>query len=132
MLNADSAPNVIIGGDVPFLRVLLKMAIEDAGFSVIDEVTTRADLFDSCIKKKPDIVILDLELSNEENIRVVEDLLDIDPSISIIAISDLVEGYTETILAAGARAYLQKPFSMYDLVDLIRKVVPDRRLRASA
>jgi len=132
VLNADSAPNVIIGGDVPFLRVLLKMAIEDAGFSVIDEVTTRADLFDSCIKKKPDIVILDLELSNEENIRVVEDLLDIDPSISIIAISDLVEGYTETILAAGARAYLQKPFSMYDLVDLIRKVVPDRRLRASA
>ncbi|MFW9966578.1 MAG: response regulator [Candidatus Thorarchaeota archaeon] len=131
-MKADSTVNVIIGGDVPFLRVLLKMAIEDAGFSVIDEVTNRADLLLSCIKKKPDIVLLDLELSDEESIRVVEDLLDIDPSISIIAISDLVEGYIETILAAGARAHLQKPFSMYDLIDLIRKVAPDRRLRASA
>jgi DNA-binding NarL/FixJ family response regulator len=131
-LTGEETLGVIIGGDVPFLRVLLKMAIEDAGFTVIEEATTRADLLDSCIRKRPDIVLLDLELSDDENIRVVEDLLDIDPSISIIAISDLVEGYTETILAAGARAYLQKPFSMYDLIDLIRKVAPDSRLRASA
>ncbi|MHA2209580.1 MAG: response regulator, partial [Candidatus Thorarchaeota archaeon] len=108
------------------------MAIEDAGFTVIDEVTSRVELLASCIKMKPDIVVLDLELSDDENIRLVEDLLDIDPSLSIIAISDLVEGYTETILAAGARAYLQKPFSMYDLIDLIKKVAPDSRLRASA
>ena len=131
-MTAESTLGVIIGGDVPFLRVLLKMAIEDAGFAVIDEVTNRADLLYSCIKKKPDVVVLDLELTDDENIRLVEDLLDIDPSISIIAISDLVEGYTETILAAGARAYLQKPFSMYDLIDLIRKVAPDSRLRASS
>lgn len=131
-MTVESAVGVIIGGDVPFLRVLLKMAIEDAGFTVIDEVTSRAELLDACIKKDPDIVLLDLELSDDENIRLVEDLLDIDPSVSIIAISDLVEGYTETILAAGARAYLQKPFSMYDLIDLIRKVAPDSRLRASA
>ncbi|MHA2140083.1 MAG: response regulator [Candidatus Thorarchaeota archaeon] len=131
-MTGEETLGVIIGGDVPFLRVLLKMAIEDAGFTVIEEATTRADLLDSCIRKRPDIVLLDLELSDDENIRVVEDLLDIDPSISIIAISDLVEGYTETILAAGARAYLQKPFSMYDLIDLIRKVAPDSRLRASA
>ena len=131
-MTAESNLGVIIGGDVPFLRVLLKMAIEDAGFKVIDEVTSRADLLVSCLKNRPDVVVLDLELTDDENIRLVEDLLDIDPSISIIAISDLVEGYTETILAAGARAYLQKPFSMYDLIDLIRKVAPDSRLRASA
>jgi DNA-binding NarL/FixJ family response regulator len=108
------------------------MALEDAGFKVVDEVTNRADLLVSCIKIRPDVVVLDLELTDDENIRLVEDLLDIDPSVSIIAISDLVEGYTETILAAGARAYLQKPFSMYDLIDLIKKVAPDSRLRTSA
>ena len=131
-MTAESTLGVIIGGDVPFLRVLLKMAIEDAGFSVVDEVTNQTELLVSCLKKRPDVVVLDLELADDENIRLVEDLLDIDPSLSIIAISDLVEGYTETILAAGARAYLQKPFSMYDLIELIRKVAPDSRLRASA
>jgi DNA-binding NarL/FixJ family response regulator len=123
---------VTIAGDIPFLRVLLKMAIEDAGFTVLDDVTNQTDLLVSCLKKNPDVVILDLELADEDNIRLVEDLLDIDSSLSIIAISDLVEGYTETILAAGARAYLQKPFSMYDLVELIKKVAPDSRLRASS
>jgi DNA-binding NarL/FixJ family response regulator len=131
-LTAKSTLRVIIAGDVPFLRVLLKMAIEDAGFIVIEEVTNQTDLLVSCLKKNPDVVILDLELPDEDNIRLVEDLLDIDSSMSIIAISDLVQGYTETILAAGARAYLQKPFSMYDLVELIKKVAPDSRLRASS
>ncbi|MFX1471852.1 MAG: response regulator [Promethearchaeota archaeon] len=131
-MTAKSTLRVIIAGDVPFLRVLLKMAIEDAGFIVIEEATNQTDLLVSCLKKNPDVVILDLELADEDNIRLVEDLLDIDSSVSIIAISDLVEGYTETILAAGARAYLQKPFSMYDLVELIRKVAPDSRLRASS
>jgi DNA-binding NarL/FixJ family response regulator len=131
-LTAKSTLCVIIAGDVPFLRVLLKMAIEDAGFIVIEEVTNQTDLLVSCLKKNPDVVILDLELPDEDNIRLVEDLLDIDSSVSIIAISDLVQGYTETILAAGARAYLQKPFSMYDLVELIKKVAPDSRLRASS
>ncbi|MFW9803172.1 MAG: response regulator [Candidatus Thorarchaeota archaeon] len=130
-LTAESTLAVIIAGDVPFLRVLLKMAIEDAGLTVVDEVTNRTDLIVSCLKKNPDVVILDLELEDDDNIRLVEDLLDIDSSLSIIAISDLVEDYTETILAAGARAYLQKPFSMYDLIELIKKVAPDSRLRAS-
>ncbi|MFX0053409.1 MAG: response regulator [Promethearchaeota archaeon] len=131
-MTAESALSVIIAGDVPFLRVLLKMAIEDAGLTVVDEVTNRTDLIVSCLKKNPDVVILDLELADDDNIRLVEDLLDIDSALSIIAISDLVEGYTETILAAGARAYLQKPFSMYDLIELIKKVAPDSRLRASS
>ncbi|MFW9889423.1 MAG: response regulator [Candidatus Thorarchaeota archaeon] len=131
-MSAKSTLGVVIAGEVPFLRVLLKMAIEDAGFTVIEEVTNQTDLLVSCLKKTPDVVILDLELADEDNVRLVEDLLDIDSSLSIIAISDLVEGYTETILAAGARAYLQKPFSMYDLVELIKKVAPDSRLRASS
>lgn len=118
---------VVIAGDIPFLRVLLKMAIEDAGHDVVAEVTDTTELLDICIKRGPDIVLLDLDLSIADNIRVVEDLLDIDPGVSIIAMTELVEGESDTMLASGARAFLQKPFSMYDLIDLIRKVAPVRR-----
>ena len=126
----DETLGVVIAGDIPFLRVLLKMAIEDAGLEVLAETTNAAELLDTCIKKSPDIVLLDLELSESESIRIVEDLLDIDPGVSIIAMTDLVDGNSEKMLASGARAFLQKPFSMYDLIDLIRKVAPDQRLRA--
>ncbi|MFX1368801.1 MAG: response regulator [Promethearchaeota archaeon] len=121
---------VVIAGDIPFLRVLLKMAIEDAGLDVLAETTNATELLDTCIKMNPDIVLLDLDLSESDNIRIVEDLLDIDPGISIIAMTELVDGECEKMLASGARAFLQKPFSMYDLIDLIRKVAPDQRLRA--
>jgi DNA-binding NarL/FixJ family response regulator len=126
----DETLGVIIAGDIPFLRVLLKMAIEDAGLVVLAETTNTTELLDTCIKMSPDIVLLDLDLSESENIRIVEDLLDIDPGVSIIAMTDLMDGNSEKMLASGARAFLQKPFSMYDLIDLIRKVAPDQRLRA--
>lgn len=118
---------IVIAGDIPFLRVLLKMAIEDTGHDVIAEVSSTTELLDICIKKHPDIVLLDLDLSSTENIRIVDNLLDIDPSISIIAMTDLADNETDTMLAAGARAFIQKPFSMYDIVDLIRKVTPIKR-----
>lgn len=131
-MSGGSNLGVIIGGDVPFLRVLLKMAMEDAGFQVIDEVMDRTDLLTSCIRKKPDVVLLDLKLTHEESVRLIEDLLDVDASVAIVAVADFEEGYSDKVLAAGARAFIQKPFSMYDLIDLIRKVAPDRRLRTTA
>ncbi|MFX0108210.1 MAG: response regulator, partial [Candidatus Hodarchaeota archaeon] len=108
---------------------LLKMSVEEAGFAVLEEAVDKTELLQSCIRKNPDVVILDLDLPLNESVRLVEDLLDIDPTVSIIAMSDLVEGFSERVLAAGARAFLQKPFSMYDLIDLIRKVAPDKSLR---
>jgi len=131
-LSGGSNLGVIIGGDVPFLRVLLKMAMEDAGFQVVDEVMDRTELLTACIRKKPDVVILDLKLSHEESVRLIEDLLDVDASVAIVAVADIEEGYSDKVLAAGARAFIQKPFSMYDLIDLIRKVAPDNRLRTTA
>jgi DNA-binding NarL/FixJ family response regulator len=131
-LSGGSNLAVIIGGDVPFLRVLLKMAMEDAGFQVIDEVMDRTDLLTACIRKKPDVVLLDLKLTHEESVRLIEDLLDVDASVAIVAVADMEEGYSDKVLSAGARAFIQKPFSMYDLIDLIRKVAPDSRLRTSA
>jgi len=108
------------------------MAMEDAGFQVVDEVMDRTELLTACIRKKPDVVILDLKLSHEESVRLIEDLLDVDASVAIVAVADIEEGYSDKVLAAGARAFIQKPFSMYDLIDLIRKVAPDNRLRTTA
>ena len=115
---------VAIASDVPFLRSIIRMAIEEAGLSVSGEVADIQSLMIHCAEKKPSIVLLDLHISEKESIRLIEDLIDIDEIVSIIAISDAVEGYSELALASGARAFLQKPFSMYDLLDIIQKVAP--------
>ncbi|MFW9975950.1 MAG: response regulator [Candidatus Thorarchaeota archaeon] len=115
---------VIVAGEIPLLRVLLKMALEDSGYDVIGEAEDVQSLLIMSQGQKPAVVLIDLNLQQSELIRLIEDLLDIDPIISIVVISDPIEGGGETVLSAGARAFLQKPFSMYDMTDTVRKVMP--------
>jgi DNA-binding NarL/FixJ family response regulator len=115
---------VLVAGEVPLLRVLLKMALEDGGFDVIGEVDNPQDLLVMCQSQKPSVVLVDFTIDLTEIVRIIESLLDIDPVIAVVVISDPITGQGETVLAAGARAFLQKPFSMYDMTDTVRKVKP--------
>jgi DNA-binding NarL/FixJ family response regulator len=115
---------VIVAGEIPLLRVLLKMALEDSGFNIIGEAGDAQSLLVLSQCKNPAVIIIDFNLEQQELVRLIEDILDIDPIIAIIVISDPFDGIGETVLSAGARAYLQKPFSMYDMTDTVRKVKP--------
>lgn len=115
---------VVIAGDVPLLKSLVRMAIEEAGYTVIGEPDNVEDLLAICSSHKIGIVLLDLSISDSERMRVIEKILDIDTYISIIAISDFVDDDNEQVLFAGARGFLQKPFSMFDLIDMMKKVEP--------
>ncbi|MFW9806483.1 MAG: response regulator, partial [Candidatus Thorarchaeota archaeon] len=115
---------VIVAGEIPLLRVLLKMALEDGGFEVIGEAGDAQSLLILSQCKNPSVILIDFNLEQSELVRLIEDILDIDPVIAIVVISDPVDGIGETVLSVGARAYLQKPFSMYDMTDTVRKVRP--------
>jgi len=115
---------VVVAGDVPLLRSLVRMAIEEAGYQVSGEPDNANDLLAICASHKIGIIVIDLTLSDEERMRLIEKILDVDPKISIIAVSDRVDEFNNQALIAGARAFLQKPFSMYDLIDMMKKVEP--------
>ncbi|MHA1637211.1 MAG: response regulator [Candidatus Thorarchaeota archaeon] len=115
---------VIIASDVPLLRSLILMAIQDAGFSVIGEVGTIPKLLEFCRENEVAIAILDLHLGEGEFLQTIEKVLDVDSEIAILAVTDWVDIEVQRALSAGARAVLQKPFSIYDLIDMIRKIYP--------
>ncbi len=118
---------VVIACDVPLLGALLRLSIEDAGFEVVREVSQSTELLVAVSQHEPDIVILDLELPEMEHIRLIESILDLDSTLAIVTVSNLNDDLGEMVFAAGARAFLRKPFSMYDLVDIVRKVAPVHR-----
>jgi two-component system chemotaxis response regulator CheY len=123
-LSDVSHSGILVAGEVPLLRVLLKMSLEDGGLEVIGEAEDAQDVLILCQSMNPSVVIIDFNLDQKGLVRLIEDILDIDPIIAVIVISDPIEGQGEKVLAAGARAYLQKPFSMYDMTDVVRKVKP--------
>lgn len=115
---------VIVAGEVPLLRVLLKMALEDGGFDVIGEADDAQSLLVMSQCKNPAVVLIDFNIEQTNLVRLIEDILDIDPVIAVVVISDPIDGVGEKVLSAGARAFLQKPFSMYDMTDTVKKVKP--------
>ncbi len=100
------------------------MALEDGGFNVIGEAEDAQSLLVISQCKNPAVVLIDFNMEQSALVRLIEDLLDIDPVIAIVVIADPIDGVGETVLSAGARAFLQKPFSMYDMTHTVRKVKP--------
>jgi CheY-like chemotaxis protein len=124
MVKETHGMSIVIAGEIPFLRTLLRMAMEEEGIRVIAEADDRESLLAICTSLQPDMVLLDLDLGEIDTIHLIETVLDIDPLITIIAVSQPCEGFGEKALCTGARAYLQKPFTTYDLLDTIWKVAP--------
>ena len=100
------------------------MALEDGGFAVVGEAEDAQGLLVMSQSQNPAVIIIDFNMEQTNLVRLIEDILDIDPIIAIVVISDPIDGIGETVLSAGARAFLQKPFSMYDMTDTVRKVKP--------
>lgn len=123
-MSDKSEMRVVIACEAPLLGALLRLSIEDAGFRVVREVSQSTELLVAVSQHVPDIVILDLELPEVENIKLIESILDLDSTLAIVTVSNSEDDLGEMVFAAGARAFLQKPFSMYDLVDIVRKVAP--------
>ena len=123
-MNGSREMSLVLANDVPFLSGLMRLAVSDSGFAVVGEANLKMQLIELCELKRPDVVIIDMQLPEKDMIHLIEKILDIDVTMAIIVITEAGEGLGEKLMASGARAYLQKPYTTYDLLDMIRKVAP--------
>jgi len=111
---------LLIDDELDILEIL-KEFLEFRGFNVIH--------FDNPVKAiknfHPDyynIVITDLNLPDMSGCELVSKIREIDRNIPIIIISGYLEDIQkENILTKGASAYLEKPFNLKQLENLIEK-----------
>ena len=123
-MNDSREMSLVLANDVPFLSGLMRLAVADSGFEVVGEANLKTELIELCELKRPDVVIIDMQLPEKEMIHLIEKILDYDVTMAIIVIAEAGAGLGEKLMASGAMAYLQKPYTTYDLLDMIRKVAP--------
>ena len=76
------------------------------------------------VSLRPDIVVMDMSLGRLDGISATKRLVAQVPDICIIGVSAFGDDQTEqTMLAAGAAAFVKKEVIAYTLVDCIRKVL---------
>ena len=127
---SDPHPVALIVEDEPSIRRFVRMALEAEGFQVFECETVRQGLVDAGTRR-PDLIILDLGLPDDDGLNYLLDLRAWSsvPVIVLSARSD--EADKIAALDAGADDFLTKPFGVGELMARVR-VALRRSLSARA
>ncbi len=116
---------VLIVEDHPIVRHGLEMLINDeADLTVCGEAESTKEAADQMRKTKPDVVLVDIALSDGSGLDLIKELHAAYPDIPLLAVSMHDESiYAERALRAGAKGYIMKKAAMDSLLVAIRKVL---------
>lgn len=114
---------VLVADDEDDIRALVGLAVRKAGCAVVGSVADGAAALDLARAELPDLAVLDVSMPGATGLEVCA-ALRADPATARIRILLLSAGASlEDVaagLAAGADAYLAKPFQVSGLVHQVR------------
>jgi two-component system, response regulator PdtaR len=114
-----SRRRVVIAEDEALIRLDLKEMLEEEGFTVVAEAATGEDAVRLAEQHRPDLVVLDVKMPRLDGISAAEQIAAarIAPVVMLTAFSQ--PELVERARAAGAMAYVVKPFTKADLLPAI-------------
>ncbi|MBN8568005.1 MAG: response regulator [Ignavibacteria bacterium] len=111
--------NILVIDDEIQIRRLLKIGLEDSGYSVFEAEDGKRGI-QELINHKPSIVLLDLGLPDEDGLSVLKKIREFS-DVPVIILS--VRNSEKDIISAldtGANDYITKPFNIGELLARIR------------
>lgn len=123
-----SESRILIVDDSQSVREGLRWLIEDeAGLTVVGDASTGSEAITQAAERKPDLVILDIELPDTDGFDVTRRLkgLPYPPRVVLLSVhADDV--YKQRGVDAGCDAYVEKGSGWTQLLSVLRKVIADR------
>ena len=133
-LNKEKRPvRYLVVDDSVFARRNLARMVESFGGVMAGEAGDGLTAITEYNRTRPDIVLMDITMPQMEGIEAVERIIRQHPDARIVMVSSV--GYQENILAAlqkGARHFVQKPVRPDVLYEIVRYVLNDDGLLATA
>lgn len=121
------AVKVMIVDDSPFARTLLAGNLAEGGYEVVGEADSLNAALEVYEKEKPDLVMMDIAMPENNGFEVSRALLRLDRGAKIILSSSMKDAETESEARhLGISGYVQKPIDSEVLFDILKKVLsPD-------
>lgn len=116
---------ILVVDDDEFIRLLLRRTLERAGYQASEASNGREAmrLYDEL---KPDCVITDLVMPEQEGIETIMQMRQHGHTAPIIATSgqfdSMAAHYLKVAQSLGADAVLQKPFTVEQILELVAKL----------
>lgn len=121
-------PRILVIDDEEVIRAMLQQFLEDAGYAV--DVAPNGKIgMRLCRQNRPDVVITDLVMPEQEGLETIGELRTSFPQIKIIAMSgkfiDQKVDFLSVARHLGAIRTFSKPFSLQELHAAIEDVLKD-------
>jgi len=120
--------HVLVIDDEPDLLELCRIGLEGSGHKVTTAETAEEGLL-AVKTEEPDVVVLDFMMPMTDGLTVLERLRrDVNPQGNVPVVMLSARGRPEDALrglAAGATAYVVKPFSFDELEDLLTAIMEE-------
>jgi DNA-binding response OmpR family regulator len=118
-------PTVLVADDEDDIRALVCLAVRRAGCTVAAEAADGPHALTAALSDPPDLAVLDVSMPGATGLEVCATLR-ADPATAAVRVLLLSAGASPADvasgLAAGADAYLAKPFSVAGLVARVREL----------
>jgi DNA-binding response OmpR family regulator len=117
-----NAPKLLIVDDAPDITQLLVVYFHQAGFNTMAAYAGRAAL-DLARQTGPDLIILDLGLPDMDGLDVCREIRQTSSVPIVMLTKRNAEQDRQQGLAAGASAYVTKPFDAHNLQAVVRSLL---------
>ncbi len=121
------ATKILIVDDAVLTRKLLSDILKQEGYEIIGEAENNKEAMDKFNAFKPDLVMMDIMMPDENNINKVEVIKNIrenDKDAKIVMISTLGQhSLVVESMQAGAQDFIVKPFNPPLVLDTVRRVL---------
>jgi len=115
---------LMIVDDHDVVRMGIITLLEDSEFEVINEASSVAETLEKVAKEKPDVILMDVRLSDGSGIDACRQIVENYPEVRVLIVTSYADddAVLSSILA-GASGYVLKQIDRQALRDAIRKVV---------
>jgi CheY-like chemotaxis protein len=117
---------ILIVDDDEFIRLLLRRTLERAGY-LVSEASNGREAMRLYSELKPNCVITDLVMPEQEGIETIMQMRQQSHSVPIIATSgqfdSMAAHYLKVAQSLGADAVLEKPFTVEQILELVARFV---------
>lgn len=116
--------NILIIDDSTVQRVIIKKFLEKDDHIVVGEAGTGQEGIDLYMRLKPDIVTLDIVMSDANGIAILKEIINYDPNAKVIMCSSTaIQHIILEAIHIGAKNFLIKPFDKDILISAINKIL---------
>ena len=121
---------LVIIDDHEVVRIGLSAVLElTPGLKVVGQATRMKDAKKLCLRLRPDLVLLDIRLSDGNGVDAARDILACSPNTRVLFLTSFADDHTVTeAILSGAHGYILKDISSGALVRAIKTVASGHAL----